>query len=135
MSTPRSTLTTNITLPWSRAGFRLAFETLAQPERYPILVHCWGGADRTGTLVFLLNGLLGVAPDDLYHDYELTSLSGVGRRLATGEDFQNMLAVLQGYAPAGAPLVEQIEGYLGDIGVTPEQIAFLRAHLVETKTN
>jgi protein-tyrosine phosphatase len=122
----------NIILPWSRAGFRLAFETLAQPERYPILVHCWGGADRTGTLIFLLNGLLGVAPDDLTHDYELTSLSGVGRRLATSENFQNMLAVLRGFAPPGAPLSEQFEGYLGDIGITPEQISFLRTHLVES---
>jgi hypothetical protein len=121
----------NITLPWSREGFRLAFETLARPESYPVLVHCWGGADRTGTLVFLLNGLLGVAPEDLYHDYELTSLSGVGRRLVTSPDFQNMLAVLQGYAAPGAPLVQQIEGYLADIGITPGQISSMRAYLVE----
>ena len=121
----------NITLDWSRQGFRLAFETLARPENYPVLVHCWGGADRTGSLIFMLNGLLGVAPDDLFHDYELTSLSGVGRRLATSPSFQEMLAVLRGFAPAGAPLVNQIEGYLAAIGVTPAQIETLRAELLE----
>jgi protein-tyrosine phosphatase len=121
-----------ITVPWSQDGFRLAFETLAQAERYPILVHCWGGADRTGTLIFLLNGLLGVSPDDLYHDYELTSLSGVGKRLTTSIQFQKMLDVLRSCAPKDAPLTQQIEGYLTQIGVTTQQIAALQAQLIET---
>jgi hypothetical protein len=121
----------NITLPWSRTGFRLAFEILSQPERYPILMHCWGGADRTGTLAFLLNGLLGVSTDDLFHDYEATSLSGVGKRLASSIEFQKMLGVLQSFAPHGATLVQQIEGYLAGIGVTAGQMAALRAQLVE----
>jgi protein-tyrosine phosphatase len=120
-----------IAAPMSRAGFGRAFQTLADPARYPVLAHCWGGADRTGTLVFLLNGLLGVSPADLYHDYEATSLSGVGRRLATSFEFQEMLKVLAGYAPEGASLVKQIEGYLSEIGVTSAQIAAIRANLLE----
>ncbi|MBR1891300.1 MAG: tyrosine-protein phosphatase [Clostridia bacterium] len=37
--------------------------------------HCWGGADRTGTIGFLVNGLLGVSYTDLLIDFELTTFS------------------------------------------------------------
>jgi hypothetical protein len=121
----------HITLDWSRAGYCRAFAALAQAQTYPVLVHCWAGADRTGTLVFLLNGLLGVSLPDLIHDYEATSLSGVGRRLATSLDFQKMLVVLRDYAPAGAPLAEQIAGYLSSIGVTLAEMDQLRDLLLE----
>ena len=51
------------------------FETLSDADNYPVTYHCLLGADRTGTLSFLLNGFLGVAYDDLVCDYELTSFS------------------------------------------------------------
>lgn len=37
--------------------------------------HCWGGADRTGTIGFILGGLLGMSYTDLIIDYELTSFA------------------------------------------------------------
>ena len=40
----------------------------------PVYYHCAGGADRTGTFAFLIEGLLGVREVDLAKDYELTSL-------------------------------------------------------------
>lgn len=42
----------------------------------PVYFHCAIGADRTGTLAFLLEGVLGVCESDLYKDYELTTFSG-----------------------------------------------------------
>ena len=38
-----------------------------------IYFHCIGGADRTGTLAFLIEALLGVSENDLSKEYELTS--------------------------------------------------------------
>ena len=38
-----------------------------------IYFHCIGGADRTGTLAFLIEALLGVSEEDLSKDYELTN--------------------------------------------------------------
>ena len=38
---------------------------IADENRYPVYIHCTGGADRTGTLAFLINALLGVGEDDL----------------------------------------------------------------------
>ncbi len=38
----------------------------------PVYIHCIYGVDRTGTLCFLLEGLLGLSESDLYKEYELS---------------------------------------------------------------
>lgn len=53
------------------------FEVLKDADKKPVYYHCYGGADRTGTLGFLLNGLLGVSYTDLVIDFELTSYSSI----------------------------------------------------------
>lgn len=56
------------------------FNLLSEEKNYPVYFHCVWGADRTGTLAFLINGLLGVGYDDLVRDYELTTFSHSGKR-------------------------------------------------------
>lgn len=51
------------------------FEYLADESHYPVYLHCNYGADRTGTVAFLINALLGVEYEDLVKDFELTSLT------------------------------------------------------------
>ena len=53
------------------------FEVLKEADKHPVYYHCYGGADRTGTIGFLLNGLLGVSYSDLVIDFELTSYSSI----------------------------------------------------------
>ena len=53
------------------------FEILKEADEKPVYYHCFGGADRTGTLGFLLNGVLGVSYTDLLIDFELTSYSSI----------------------------------------------------------
>ena len=55
------------------AAFRQAFKLFLDEANYPILFHCIGGQDRTGTLAFILNGLLGVSEEELYRDWESTA--------------------------------------------------------------
>lgn len=44
----------------------------AVTHREPVYFHCTAGADRTGTLACVLEGLLGVSQSDIDKDYELT---------------------------------------------------------------
>lgn len=111
--------------------YRGVFQLLADPHRYPAIIHCWGGADRTGTIVFLLQALLGMDQDLLVRDYELTSLSIWGERIHTSFEFQEFLRTLARYAPPGSSLQTQVEGYLNTIGVSMAEIASIRAQLME----
>ena len=51
------------------------FDAFAQVDTTPVYYHCYGGADRTGTIGFLLGALLGMSYTDLVIDFELTSYS------------------------------------------------------------
>ncbi|MBE6728190.1 MAG: hypothetical protein E7562_06060 [Ruminococcaceae bacterium] len=62
--------------------YKVMFEKLANKDNYPFYFHCSAGADRTGTLAFLLYGLLGVSYDDIRPEYELTTFSAIGLRAA-----------------------------------------------------
>ena len=55
--------------------FQAIFNVLSNEENYPIYIHCQHGADRTGTVTFFLNGLLGVSYEDLTRDFEMTSFT------------------------------------------------------------
>ncbi len=61
-------------------SIREIFHILADRENYPVYFHCNAGADRTGTIAYLINGVLGVSYKDLTRDFELTSFSQGGRR-------------------------------------------------------
>ncbi len=66
--------------PQTTQSIQEIFHILANEENYPVYFHCNAGADRTGTLAYLINGVLGVSYEDLTRDFELTSFSAAGRR-------------------------------------------------------
>jgi len=105
------------------------FDFLCDEKNYPIYCHCWGGADRTGTFIFLLGVVLGMEGKDLILDYELTSLAIWGERSAQNESFQGFLKELRFYA--GETMSEQALSYLYTCGVTEEQMQKLREWLTE----
>jgi protein-tyrosine phosphatase len=114
----------------SQAGYRKLFEMFADSANHPILFHCWGGADRAGTVAFLLNALLGVKLEDLTRDYELTSLSTLGVRSGTSVHFNNLVNALAPFSEDENNYTEKAENYLLSIGVTQDAIGAIRAHLI-----
>ncbi len=105
------------------------FSILSKPESYPVFMHCTGGADRTGSVIFLLEAILGVPEEQCIQDYELTSFSSYGiRNTQAGEYrdyFQPFLAGLKEYG--GDTLQENAENWALANGVTQEQIDAVKA--------
>ncbi len=108
-------------------SYKKTFQLLARPESYPIYYHCTGGADRTGTVSYLLGALLGVDEADLIRDYEFTSFSLYGERNSktTKYAFQALCSLVDSYE--GDSLAEKAESYLKSIGVTEDEIFNIRA--------
>ena len=107
-----------------------ALRVFADERNYPIYFHCWGGADRTGTIAYLLEGLCGVNEVDLAIDFELTSFAGifgVRRRDATAT-FPQFVANLKTYP--GATMAERIAAYAEKtLGLSHSEIASIRHNL------
>ncbi len=139
-----------------KRSLKTVFEVLANESNYPVYIHCNAGADRTGTAVFLINGLLGVSEADLIRDYELTSFSKVsglryrseikdGNFTSIGvmqNDYDNFVAfgalieaIKVNYGAEGKPLSYAIENFLtGYIGVSHEQIESIKRIMLSDYT-
>ena len=109
---------------------REIFHRLASdPEVYPMYFHCAGGADRTGMLGVLLDGVIGRDDQTIRDHYEFTSFCGHARyrfsRLAA-----EMFRKFEAYAP-GEPIRVQVVRYLESIGVPREEIEAVRSAFLE----
>ena len=116
------------------AGFAKIFTALADESRYPVYMHCTGGADRTGTVSFLINALCGVDEATLIKDYEMTSFSMYGERNSktTEYNFGGFLARLKTYT--GSTLSEKTENYMKSIGVSEIAIYNIKAIMFGKET-
>ena len=115
----------------NQASIKSVFEVLADPDNYPVIWHCQAGADRTGAVTYLLNGLLGVSKEDLLRDYLITNFSVADYGTRTVETIANRyVKTLDEYE--GNTLSDKIYHYLhNEIGVSTDDLDFIKAHLVE----
>ena len=127
--------------------FGEALRVMAQPGALPAMYHCMAGQDRTGLISALLLGLVGVPEETIAADYTLTAeyrnyayLDSNPEPLGVGPtDF-----AVEGYRAQSCPpevmldtlryLDERyggVETYVRSTGVTNDDIAALRAALVD----
>lgn len=104
------------------------FSDLADAKNYPMYLHCTYGADRTGTIVFLLQGVLGVFAEDMDFEYCLT---GFVRNDCMNPE--NLAPIYNGLASyPGETVNEQIEYYLTEIvGVPQADLDSIRSIFLE----
>lgn len=119
--------------PEGKAAYGRLFSTLADSEKYPIYIHCTGGADRTGTVSFLLNALLGVSEEILIQDYEFTSFSIYHMRSTREGAYQEYFKKFRDALDAfeGNTLQEKTQSYLISIGVTKTEIEKIKNILLK----
>lgn len=118
-----------------RAALLTEIKTFANPENYPIYFHCQIGRDRTGTLAFLINALLGVEKSNLYLDYELSFLSasgctGIAPSYFMDSPLKDLYNCINSYSTEGT-LADKTELFMLDLGVTADEIASIREIMLE----
>lgn len=112
----------------TQPNLRRIFADLADADKYPMYFHCSHGADRAGTIVFLLQGILNMSQEDMLREYCLTGYFRQDCAVPTA-----MEVVVNGLQPyAGDTLAEKVVTFLKEaVGVTQQQIDSIRAIFLE----
>lgn len=99
-----------------------------------IYFHCQGGRDRTGTLAFLILGVLGVSESDIAKDYELTEFAyasykadnpNTSRKFA---QYVSMVSYIKTFN--GVTFNDKIISYLLSIGISQVTINNIKSYMV-----
>lgn len=100
----------------------------------PVYFHCTAGADRTGTLACVLEGLLGVSRSDIDKDYELTCFAtGTGTdnqaRRRNESEWQSLISAIN--AKAGNTFRDKCVSFAVELGFRAAQINAYRAAMID----
>ncbi|MCR4869399.1 MAG: tyrosine-protein phosphatase [Lachnospiraceae bacterium] len=106
--------------------FRRIFRSVEQEQ--PVYLHCVYGCDRTGTIAFLLEGLLGVNESDLAKEYELSSFYLPRTRDGAFSGYRELVQEIKTYP--GDTLQDKITGYFHGLGFTDAQVKRFRDRML-----
>lgn len=118
----------NIFVEKNQPTIKSIFTDLANKENYPMYMHCTYGCDRTGTIVYLLQGLLGCSEEDMIKEFHMSGFfspdyADSTRMNAVSEQMEKY---------PGNTLSEKIEYYLThEVGISNADIQSIRNILLE----
>ena len=116
-----------------QAYFRCVIDAVTHRE--PVYFHCTAGADRTGTLACVLEGLLGMSQSDIDKDYELTTFySGSGSdaiaRRRNESDWKGLINAIK--AVSGDTFRDKCVHFaVGTCGISMADINAFRAAMID----
>lgn len=98
----------------------------------PTYFHCSAGADRTGVVALLVEGILGVSQSDIDKDYELTCFfTGLGNNARSRERTAWTREITYINTFAGTTFQEKIMNLLLASGITLEKINAFREAMID----
>ena len=116
-----------------QAYFRCVIDAVTHRE--PVYFHCTAGADRTGTLACVLEGILGMSQSDIDKDYELTTFySGSGSdataRRRNESDWKGLINAIK--AVSGDTFRDKCVHFaVGTCGISMADINAFRAAMID----
>lgn len=115
-----------------KINLRAVFD--AAKYREPLVFHCSSGADRTGTLACVIEGILGVSQSDCDKDYELTSFCTERRRDRDyqgggGADWRRLIGQIT--ALTGSTFRDKCVNFAASLGFTAAEINAFRAAMID----
>ena len=117
---------------WKDA-FAKCFRIFLDEKNYPIIFHCVAGADRTGSLAYVLESLLGMDDDYMQRDWMLTALSPK-KMTFLPERYDRLLEVFD--AMSGETRRERVAAWVRSCGFTDADIGrFCSIMLVKDKVS
>ena len=130
----------------NKSNLKTIFKMFGQATKdAAVYYHCWGGADRTGTSCFILNGLLGVSFLEACMDYEFTSFDTIHTRLRTEMvrdaanytyDFTSLISAMKSssyYNQSSTKTFQDVcyRWCKGQLGLTDAEITAIQENLLE----
>lgn len=114
--------------PTSKASFAHLFSTLLDEKNYPAIIHCRAGRDRCGSVVFLLNAILGVSEDDLRRDWEFSERVK-GHDTFDYTRLDGLFAMLAAYP--GTTVNDRAAAFIRSLGFTDSDLIRFRALMLQ----
>lgn len=113
-------------------NLRCVFDAVTHNE--PVYFHCTAGADRTGTLACVLEGLLGMSQSDIDKDYELTCFySGVGNdvqaRRRNEAEWTGLIKAIN--EKTGDTFMDKCVTFVAELGFTADEINAYRTAMID----
>lgn len=115
-----------------KINLRCVFDAVTHHE--PVYFHCAAGADRTGTLACVLEGLLGMSQSDIDKDYELTcfyfgTATDSEARRRNEAEWQGLINEING--KNGPTFRDKCVTFAAELGFTADEINAYRAAMID----
>ena len=115
-----------------KINLRTIFDAVTHNE--PVYFHCSAGADRTGTLACVLEGILGMSQSDIDKDYELTSFYTLRARNGSYQGSDNVTwagLISKIVALEGSSFRDKCVNFVASLGFTAAEINAFRAAMID----
>ena len=108
-----------------KAKMKEIFTDIANPDNYPIYLHCTYGIDRTGTTCYILEAVLGLNTTQLQSEFALSNWYHSFKK----KYVDKIKNGLNDYS--GANIQQRAESYLLSCGITQQQIETIKSIYLE----
>lgn len=115
-----------------RINIQCVFDAVIHGE--PVYFHCAAGADRTGTLACVLEGLLGMSQSDIDKDYELTTFysgsdTDANARRRNESEWKGLISAIN--TKSGSTFRDKCVTFVAELGFTAAEINAYRKAMID----